>query len=47
MRAFSNDLRERIVAAVQRGEHTLRQLAALFMVDVSLSRTSLYKKMRK
>jgi transposase len=36
MRAFSNDLRQRIVAAVERGEHTLRQLAALFMVDVSV-----------
>ena len=36
MRAFSNDLRERIVAAVGRGGHTLQQLAALFMVDVSV-----------
>jgi transposase len=36
MRAFSNDLRERIVAAVERGQHTLRQLADLFMVDVSV-----------
>lgn len=36
MRAFSNDLRERIVAAVERGGHTLQQLAALFMVDVSV-----------
>lgn len=35
MRAFSNDLRERIVAAVERGQHTLRQIADLFMVDVS------------
>ena len=30
MRPYSNDLRERIVAAVQRGEHSLRQLAHLF-----------------
>jgi transposase len=36
MRAFSNDLRERIVAAVERGGHTLRQLADLFAVDVSV-----------
>ena len=36
MRAFSNDLRERIVAAVERGGYTLRQLAALFSVDVSV-----------
>jgi transposase len=36
MRAFSNDLRERIVAAVERGGHTLQQLAALFMVDISV-----------
>lgn len=36
MRAFSNDLRERIVAAVERGGHTLVQLAASFMVDVSV-----------
>ena len=36
MRAFSNDLRERIVAAVERGGYTLRQLATLFTVDVSV-----------
>ena len=36
MRAFSNDLRERIVAAVERGGYTLRQLATLFAVDVSV-----------
>lgn len=36
MRAFSNDLRQRIVAAVERGGYTLRQLAALFAVDVSV-----------
>jgi transposase len=36
MRAFSNDLRERIVAAVERGGYTLRQLAALFSVDLSV-----------
>jgi transposase len=35
MRAYSNDLRERIVAAVERGEHSLRQLAHLFAVSLS------------
>lgn len=30
MQAFSNDLRRRIVAAVERGQHTLRQLADFF-----------------
>jgi len=35
MRAYSNDLRERIVAAVERGEHSIRQLAHLFSVSLS------------
>jgi transposase len=35
MRAYSTDLRERIVAAVARGEHSLRQLAHLFSVSLS------------
>jgi transposase len=35
MRPYSNDLRERIVAAVDRGEHSLRQLASLFTVSLS------------
>jgi transposase len=35
MRPFSSDLRERIVAAVERGEHSLRALARLFAVDLS------------
>jgi transposase len=35
MRAYSNDLRERIIAAVARGEHSLRQLAQLFSVSLS------------
>jgi transposase len=35
MRAYSNDLRERIVAAVERGDHPLRQLASLFSVSLS------------
>jgi transposase len=35
MRAYSNDLRERIVAAVERGEHTIRQVARLFSVSLS------------
>jgi transposase len=35
MRAYSNDLRERIVAAVERGEHSIRQIAYLFSVSLS------------
>jgi transposase len=35
MRAYSNDLRERIVAAVERGEHSQREIADLFGVDLS------------
>jgi transposase len=35
MRPFSVDLRIRIVAAVEAGEHSLRALAELFSVDVS------------
>jgi transposase len=35
MRPYSNDLRERIVAAIDRGEHSLRQLAHLFSVHLS------------
>lgn len=35
MRAYSNDLRERIVAAVERGEYSQRELADLFGVDLS------------
>ncbi len=35
MRPYSNDLREHLVAAIDRGEHTLRQLAHLFSVDLS------------
>ncbi len=35
MRAYSNDLRERVVAAVERGEHSLRELARLFGVSLS------------
>src|SRR5438045_2090862 len=35
MRPYSNDLRERIVAAIDRGEHSLRQLAHLFSVNLS------------
>jgi len=35
MRAYSNDLRERIVAAVERGEHSQREIAALFGVDLA------------
>jgi transposase len=35
MRAYSNDLRERIVAAVERGEYSQREIAALFGVDLA------------
>ena len=35
MRAYSNDLRERIVAAVERGEQSIRQIAQLFSVSLS------------
>jgi transposase len=35
MRAYSNDLRERIVAAVERGEQSIRQIARLFSVSLS------------
>lgn len=35
MRPYSIDLRERIVAAIDRGEHSLRQIAYLFSVNLS------------
>src|SRR5262245_27139117 len=35
MRAYSNDLRERILAAVERGEYSLRQIAQVFSVSLS------------
>src|SRR5205823_9094173 len=35
MRPYSLDLRERIVAAIDRGEHSLRQIAHLFSVNLS------------
>lgn len=35
MRAYSNDLRERIVAAVERGEYSIRQIAHVFSVSLS------------
>src|SRR5947209_11346708 len=35
MRAYSNDLRERLVAAVERGEYSMRQIADLFSVSLS------------
>jgi transposase len=35
MRPYSTDLRERVVAAVERGEHSLRQIAQLFAVSLS------------
>jgi transposase len=37
MRAYSTDLRERIVAAVERGKGSLRELADLFLVSLSCS----------
>jgi transposase len=35
MRPLSSDLRERIVAAVERGDHSLRELTRLFAVNLS------------
>jgi transposase len=35
MRAYSNDLRERIVAAIERGEYSQREIADLFGVDLA------------
>jgi hypothetical protein len=35
MRPYSIDLRERFVAAVDRGEHSLRAIAHLFSVNLS------------
>jgi transposase len=35
MRPYSTDLRERIVAAVERGEHSIRQIVQLFAVSLS------------
>jgi transposase len=35
MRAYSNDLRERIVAAVERGDQSIRTIARLFSVSLS------------
>jgi len=46
MRAYSNDLRERIVAAVERGDYPLRQLALLFSVSLSFLVRLLQRKRR-
>ena len=35
MRPYSTDLRERILVAIERGEHSLRQIADLFSVSLS------------
>jgi transposase len=35
MQSYSNDLRERLVAAIDRGEHSIRQIAELFTVSLS------------
>jgi transposase len=35
MRAYSNDLRERLVAAVEQGEYSIRQIAHVFSVSLS------------
>lgn len=35
MRPYSIDLRQRIIAAIDRGEHSLRQIARLFSVNLS------------
>jgi transposase len=46
MRAYSNDLRERIVVAVERGDYPLRQLAHLFSVSLSFLVRLLQRKRR-
>ena len=46
MHAYSNDLRERIVAAVDRGDYPLRQLAHLFSVSLSFLVRLLQRKRR-
>jgi transposase len=46
MRAYSNDLRERIVVAVERGDCPLRQLAHLFSVSVAFIVRLLQRKRR-
>jgi transposase len=46
MKPYSNDLRERIVAAVERAEHSLPQLARLFAVSVSCIVRLLQRKRR-
>lgn len=46
MRAYSQDLRERIIAAVERGEHSLRDLADLFSVSLSCVVRLLQRKRR-
>lgn len=46
MRAYSTDLRERIVAAAERGDYPLRQLAHLFSVSLSFVARLLDRKRR-
>src|SRR5579884_1032457 len=46
MRPYSNDLRERLVAAVERGDHSIRALAQLFSVSVSCIVRLLQRKRR-
>jgi transposase len=46
MRAYSNDLRQRIVAAVERGELSIRQIARLFSVSLSCIVRLLQRKRR-
>jgi transposase len=46
MRAYSTDLRERIVAAVDRGELSIRQIARLFAVSLSCVVRLLQRKRR-
>jgi transposase len=46
MRAYSLDLRERIVAAVERGEQSIRQIARLFSVSLSCVVRLLQRKRR-
>lgn len=44
MRPYSADLRERIVAAIDRGEHSLRELARIFSVSLSFLVRLLYRR---
>ena len=46
MRPYSDDLRDRIVAAVERGEQSIRRLATVFSVSLSCIVRLLQRKRR-